>query len=181
MRPTQHIDIVLVGRTAMPKEMKKRGSKWKKKPTAIQLKKKRRLEERQKRGREERYRFKKEQAEARGDEVEPSRNAEPDKGMPFYGLLSREEQDYFAHADEMLELNQFSNDEGSVYSCDGKRILLIATVIDRALFVANVFREASGKELKLACSRSCSKLMQRLILFSLPAQLKDVFGFFNGQ
>lgn len=31
---------------------------------------------------------------------------------PFYGLLNEEEQEYFRRADEMLELNQFSDVEG---------------------------------------------------------------------
>jgi nucleolar protein 9 len=32
--------------------------------------------------------------------------------IPFYGLLNGSEQEYFKHADEMLELNQFSSPEG---------------------------------------------------------------------
>ncbi|KAM3081254.1 Nucleolar protein 9 [Clarireedia jacksonii] len=65
---------------------------------------------------------------------------------PFYGLLEDEEQEYFRRADELLELNDFPSAE------------------ERSLFLANVYREAKGKELKLACSQSCSRLMERLIL-----------------
>ncbi|KAI9823277.1 MAG: Nucleolar protein 9 [Thelocarpon impressellum] len=82
--------------------------------------------------------------------------------QPFYGMLNDEEQEYFRRADEMLELNQFAAAE------------------ERHLFLANVYREADGKELKLACSQSCSRLLERLILLSTPAQLKTLFGKFNG-
>jgi nucleolar protein 9 len=84
-------------------------------------------------------------------------------GRPFYGLLSEEEQEYFRRADELLELNDFPSDE------------------DRALFLANVFKEAEGKELKIANSQSCSRLMERLILLSTPAQKKKLFEKFSGQ
>ena len=81
---------------------------------------------------------------------------------PFYGLLSDEEQEYFRHADELLEVNNFDTPE------------------DRSLFLANVYREAEGKELKLACSQSCSRLMERLILLSTLDQKKKLFGVFSG-
>lgn len=83
--------------------------------------------------------------------------------MPFYGLLDGEEQEYFKQADSMLELDQFDNAE------------------ERALFLANVYREANGKELKIANSQSCSRLMERLILMSTPDQLKALFQKFSGQ
>ncbi|KZF22328.1 ARM repeat-containing protein [Xylona heveae TC161] len=81
---------------------------------------------------------------------------------PFYGLLDEEEQEYFKRADELLDLNQFNDAE------------------ERNLFLANVYREAEGKELKIASSQSCSRLMERLILLSNPAQLKALFGKFSG-
>ncbi|RFU36225.1 hypothetical protein B7463_g143, partial [Scytalidium lignicola] len=81
---------------------------------------------------------------------------------PFYGNLEDEEQEYFRHSDELLELNDFPSDE------------------ERSLFLANVYREAEGKELKLACSQSCSRLMERLILLSNPDQKKKLFGKFSG-
>ena len=83
--------------------------------------------------------------------------------MPFYGMLDEDEQEYFKRADEMLELDQFDGPD------------------ERALFVESVFREADGKELKIANSQSCSRLMERLILVSTPKQLKDLFQKFNGQ
>lgn len=84
-------------------------------------------------------------------------------GRPFYGLLAEEEQEYFRRADELLELNDFPSDE------------------DRSLFLANVFKEAEGKELKIANSQSCSRLMERLILLSTPTQKKTLFQKFSGQ
>ena len=82
---------------------------------------------------------------------------------PFFGMLDEEEQDYFRKADEMLELNSFADPE------------------ERNLFLANVYREADGKELKLANSQSCSRLMERLIQLSSPQQLKKLFQKFNGK
>ncbi|KAA8566705.1 hypothetical protein EYC84_009238 [Monilinia fructicola] len=81
---------------------------------------------------------------------------------PYYGLLEDEEQEYFRRADELLELNDFPSSE------------------ERSLFLANVYREAKGKELKIACSQSCSRLMERLILLSTPQQKKKLFTQFAG-
>lgn len=86
-----------------------------------------------------------------------------DAGRPFYGLLAEEEQEYFRRADEMLEINDFPS------------------VDDRALFLSSVFKEAEGKELKIANSQSCSRLMERLILLSTPKQKKTIFEKFSGQ
>ena len=83
--------------------------------------------------------------------------------LPFYGLLDEDEQEYFKKADSMLELNQFTDAD------------------ERNLFLANVYKEASGKELKIANSQSCSRLMERLILLSTPGQLKNLFQKFSGQ
>ena len=86
-----------------------------------------------------------------------------DSNAPFYGLLDEDEQEYFKRADSMLELNQFVNNE------------------ERDLFLANVYKEAKGKELKIANSQSCSRLLQRLILLSSSEQLKALFQTFSGQ
>lgn len=83
--------------------------------------------------------------------------------MPFYGMLDEDEQEYFKRADEMLELNQFENPE------------------ERAMFLASVWKEADGKELKIANSQSCSRLMERLILLSTADQLKRLFQKFSSQ
>ncbi|KAG9631259.1 PLP-dependent transferase, partial [Aureobasidium melanogenum] len=80
----------------------------------------------------------------------------------FFGMLDEEEQEYFKRADEMLEMNNFADAE------------------ERSLFLANVYREANGKELKIANSQSCSRLMERLIQLSTPAQLKTLFQKFSG-
>ncbi|MCJ1403351.1 Nucleolar protein 9 [Xylographa trunciseda] len=82
--------------------------------------------------------------------------------VPFYGLLDEEEKTYFKRADTLLELNQFADDE------------------ERNLFLANVYREAGGKELKIASSQSCSRLMERLIRLSTSEQLKNLFQKFTG-
>ena len=95
--------------------------------------------------------------------------AEDDHDLPdgteqrFYGLLDDQEQEYFKRADEMLEVNQFR---------DG---------YERSLFIDNLHKEASGKELKLACSQGSSRLMERLILLSSPEQLKSIFQQFQGE
>ena len=83
--------------------------------------------------------------------------------IPFYGLLDDEEQEYFKRADTLLELDQFKDAD------------------ERKLFLANVYQEANGKELKLANSQSCSRLMERLILMSTPEQLKTLLQKFSGQ
>ncbi|KAL1303245.1 hypothetical protein AAFC00_006659 [Neodothiora populina] len=82
--------------------------------------------------------------------------------LPFFGMLDEEEQEYFKRADEMLEMNNF------------------ADPTERSLFLANVYREAEGKELKIANSQSCSRLMERLIQLSSPSQLKTLFQTFSG-
>lgn len=83
--------------------------------------------------------------------------------MPFYGMLDEEEQQYFKQADDMLELNEFADPE------------------DRSTFLASVYKEAEGKELKLANSQSCSRLMERLIMLSTLEQLKNLFQEFSEQ
>ncbi|KFH40661.1 Nucleolar protein-like protein [Hapsidospora chrysogenum ATCC 11550] len=80
----------------------------------------------------------------------------------FFGMLSDEEQEYFRRADELLELNQFHTPE------------------DRQLLLDGVFTEARGKELKLACSQSCSRLLERLIQLSPAAYKKRLFAAFAG-
>lgn len=83
--------------------------------------------------------------------------------IQFYGMLDDDEQEYFKRADSMLELNQFANPE------------------ERDLFLASVYKEARGKELKIANSQSCSRLLERLICISTPSQLKTLFQKFTGQ
>lgn len=85
-----------------------------------------------------------------------------DGDMPFYGLLDEEESEYFQRANEMLELNQFQDAE------------------ERSLFVDSVYSEANGKELKIACSQGCSRLMEKLISMSDARQLRRIFSKFIG-
>ena len=82
--------------------------------------------------------------------------------MPFYGLLDTEEQEYFSRANEVLELNQFQDAE------------------ELRTFVDSVYSEANGKELKLACSQSCSRLVEKLISSSDIRQIRRLFDKFNG-
>lgn len=89
---------------------------------------------------------------------QPSGNGD----MPFYGLLDTEEQEYFSRANEVLELNQFQDAE------------------ELRTFVDSVYSEANGKELKLACSQSCSRLMEKLISSSDIRQIRRLFDKFNG-
>jgi nucleolar protein 9 len=83
--------------------------------------------------------------------------------ITYYGMLDDDEQEYFKRADEMLELNQFEDPDA------------------RKLFLDSVYKEADGKELKIANSQSCSRLLERLIILSSPEQLKSLFQKFNGQ
>ncbi|KAI8948715.1 pumilio-family RNA binding repeat domain-containing protein [Xylaria longipes] len=80
----------------------------------------------------------------------------------FFGMLSDPEQEYFRSVDEQLDIDNFPSQE------------------ERRLFLASVFAEAQGKELKLACSQSCSRLMERLILMSNTRQKKKLFEQFAG-
>ncbi|TVY52914.1 Nucleolar protein, partial [Lachnellula suecica] len=97
---------------------------------------------------------------AGGLEVEQDIEAAAER--PFYGMLEDEEQEFFRMADELLENNEFPSDE------------------ERSLYLAEVYREADGKELKIACSQSCSRLMERLILLGTVEQKKMLFGKFAG-
>lgn len=81
--------------------------------------------------------------------------------MQFYGMLDEQEQEYFKQADVTLDLNQFADPE------------------ERTLFLNNIWKEAKGKELKIANSQSCSRLMERLIAASTPQQLKVLWGQFE--
>ncbi|RKF62042.1 Nucleolar protein 9 [Erysiphe neolycopersici] len=94
--------------------------------------------------------------------IDESIEEKDSKVTPFYGLLGDEEQEYFRRSDELLELNDFPDEE------------------QRSFFLANVFREAENKELKIACSQSCSRLMERLILLCSAEQKKTLFQKFSG-
>ncbi|KAL1982453.1 hypothetical protein VTN96DRAFT_1300 [Rasamsonia emersonii] len=95
-----------------------------------------------------------------GNEDAPQANNNND--TPFYGMLDSEEQEYFSRANELLELDQFRDAE------------------ERNLFIESVYKEAKGKELKIACSQSCSRLMERLISLSNTRQIRRLFNKFLG-
>lgn len=82
--------------------------------------------------------------------------------MPFFGLLDEQEQEYFRIQDEILKANAFETDE------------------NRNSFVKNFFREADGKELKLANSQGCSRLLEKMMGLASPKQLKNLFQKCNG-
>ncbi|KAK8021616.1 pumilio-family RNA binding repeat domain-containing protein [Apiospora arundinis] len=86
---------------------------------------------------------------------EQSGYEQPEK--EFFGMLTDEEQEYFRSVDEVLDVDEFPSQE------------------DRDIYLNNVFIEAQGKELKLACSQSCSRLLERLILMSNTRQKKKLF------
>lgn len=95
------------------------------------------------------------------EQQEDEGNAQPGD-MPFYGLLDTDEQEYFSRANEMLDSNQFHDAE------------------ERNLFVESVYQEANGKELKIACSQGCSRLMEKLISMSDVRQVRRIFSKFIG-
>lgn len=84
------------------------------------------------------------------------------EGIPFFGLLDEQEQQYFRVQDELLKANAFETDD------------------DRTAFVNSFFREADGKELKLANSQGCSRLLEKMISLATPRQLKGLFQKCNG-
>ena len=80
----------------------------------------------------------------------------------FFGLLDADESEYFSRANELLEANQFADAE------------------EKNIFIESVYQEADGKELKIACSQGCSRLMEKLISMSDIRQLRRVFSKFIG-
>ncbi|KAG5207051.1 Nucleolar protein 9 [Trichophyton interdigitale] len=149
----------------MPREKKKRGRRAEKTPS----KRKREDEEVSDSPKRQRTTNEDNGAQA-GDDYIPldtlDTEREQEQGQeddtPFYGLLDTDEQEYFSKASQTLELNSFEDDD------------------DKRLFIESVYTEAKGKELKIACSQSCSRLMEKLIAMSTPAQVKDLFEKFTG-
>ena len=80
----------------------------------------------------------------------------------FYGVLDRDELEYFKQAEATLGMDAFESRE------------------EKMQFVTSVIEEARGKELKLVTSQICSKLVERLILDCDDTQLKGLFKAFNG-
>ena len=83
-----------------------------------------------------------------------------DQRTIFYGLLTQDEQDYYTGVNSKLDANDFQFTE------------------DQDLFVEAVHRESQGKELKVACSQSSSRYLERIVNISTPAQVKALLKTF---
>ncbi|OBA27022.1 ARM repeat-containing protein [Hanseniaspora valbyensis NRRL Y-1626] len=97
------------------------------------------------------------------DPQQPSSNGKDPN--TFFGVLDSEELDYFKRSEATLSINTFETED------------------DKKIFIQNVIQEANKKELKLATSQICSKLMERLVLdcedTNLTKQIfKNTQGFF---
>ena len=82
--------------------------------------------------------------------------------MPFLGLLTQEDQEYYSNINKKLILNDFESDE------------------DRTNFIHAIYRESSGKELKIASSQSSSRYLEKVIAESNSSQLETLFEKFQG-
>lgn len=80
-----------------------------------------------------------------------------DQQTTFYGLLTEEEQEYYANVNNKISANDFENEE------------------DRANFIEAVHRESNGKEIKVASSQSSSRYLETIIRLSTANQLRSVF------
>ncbi|KAA8912505.1 hypothetical protein TRICI_003469 [Trichomonascus ciferrii] len=80
----------------------------------------------------------------------------------FFGLVDRQELEYFKQAESTMAVDGFASPE------------------ERTGFINGVFEEIKGKELKLVTSQICSKLIERLILTADEEQLRSIFSSFIG-
>lgn len=96
------------------------------------------------------------------DLEQPDTDSEESEANHFFGILDREELEYFKQAESLLHADSF----GSAEERDG--------------FISGVADEMGGKELKLATSQVCSKLMERIILSGTEPQARQIFKAFNG-
>ncbi|KAH0845909.1 hypothetical protein AYO21_07008 [Fonsecaea monophora] len=87
---------------------------------------------------------------------------EPQEETEFHGLLTPEEQEYYANVNTKIVANDFESPE------------------DRATFLEAVHRETEGKEMKVASSQSCSRYLEKIIKLSTPEQLRHLFSKFLG-
>ncbi|CCF59765.1 hypothetical protein KAFR_0H03560 [Kazachstania africana CBS 2517] len=93
---------------------------------------------------------------------ENDRQEDTSNPQMFYGVLDREELEYFKQAESTLTIDAFESPE------------------EKQHFVTSIIEEAKGKELKLVTSQICSKLMERILLECDDIQLKQLFQVFNG-
>ncbi|KAG7824948.1 hypothetical protein KL909_001240 [Ogataea angusta] len=96
------------------------------------------------------------------ENIEETPESNIKEATPFFGLLDSTELEYFKQAESTLNINAFSSSE------------------EREYFVAGVYEESKGKELKLVTNQICSKLMERLVLVATERQMKQLFSAFNG-
>lgn len=80
----------------------------------------------------------------------------------FFGLLDESEQTYFKTIDDAMVADEFGDTE------------------ERDIFVENVYKEAEGKELKLATSPLGSKVLEQLMARSKPEQIRRLFKTYQG-
>lgn len=87
---------------------------------------------------------------------------EPSTGYQntFYGLLTEDEQEYYANVNNKISADDFESQE------------------DRSAFIEAVYRESAGKEIKLASSQSCSRYLEKIIHLSSQSQLRALFQAF---
>ncbi|CCG80682.1 Nucleolar protein 9 [Taphrina deformans PYCC 5710] len=83
-------------------------------------------------------------------------------GANFFGLLDESEQTYFKTIDDAMIADEFTTSE------------------EKDIFVENVYKEAEGKELKLATSPLGSKVLEQLLARSKPAQVRKLFQNYQG-
>jgi nucleolar protein 9 len=154
----------------MPRDNKKRGRKGEKKrkreDTAYQQSKRQRGEYAPENGSEEPFQVDV-IGEAGDDFVEVPGDAETrlgddDIGISFYGLLTEDEQTYYANISSKLDANDFESEE------------------DRRVFIAAVHQETVGKELKVASSQSSSRYLEKVLAISEAPQLRNLIGRFLG-
>ncbi|OAP65510.1 hypothetical protein AYL99_01482 [Fonsecaea erecta] len=96
------------------------------------------------------------------DAGRPQGIQEPQEEIEFHGLLTPEEQEYYANVNTKIVANDFESPE------------------DRAVFLEAVHRETEGKEMKVASSQSCSRYLEKIIMLSTPEQLRHLFSKFLG-
>ena len=87
----------------------------------------------------------------------------------FYGNLDEDEQEVFKRAHALL--NQPIGSGSDAFPDEEAK----------ALFLENlIWKEADGKELKLACSQSCSRFLEDVMQIASAEQLKRLFLKFSG-
>lgn len=91
---------------------------------------------------------------------------EEDSSVPtekpvFFGIIDRQELEYFKQAERTLNANAFGSDE------------------EKSGFIEGVVDEMTGKELKVVTSDICSKLVERVLLNGTDAHIRKLFNGFN--